>query len=124
MEIPRSTNQNLLDILVPLVKLQNGSNLSAVHSLVCYDLNLQNCAFEYGDLMDLDNMDSLLKMHLKQLATLVKSNTDNWLSGTRRIVRSRKKARQQPYFNGVFCEAQRYWLQNLTTQKSLQNQIV
>jgi hypothetical protein len=124
--------------------------------------------------MDLDNIDSLRKMHLKQLiATLVKSNTDNfstiievfarvlaakphsadverlisasntlkscdrsrmniettnlylyihynmpvlsewdpraavmhWLSEKRRRVRSRKKARQQPYFNGVFCEA-------------------
>jgi len=44
-----------------------------------YDLNLQNFALEYGYLMDLDNIDSLRKMHLKQLiATLVKSNTDNF----------------------------------------------
>jgi hypothetical protein len=169
-----ASDQNLLDILVPFVKLQNDANLSAVHSLVCCDLNLQNFALEYGDLMDLDNIDSLRKMHLKQLiATLVKSNTDNfstiikvfarvlaakphsadverlisasnnlkscdrsrmniettnlylyihynmpvlsewdpraavmhWLSEKRRRVRSRKKARQQPYFNGVFCEA-------------------
>ena len=41
-----ASDQNLLDILVPFVKLQNDANLSAVHSLVCCDLNLQNFALE------------------------------------------------------------------------------
>ena len=48
------SDKHVIEVLVPFLKLQENTDIKAVHELICPDLDLEELGMEYQDLVSSD----------------------------------------------------------------------
>lgn len=62
-----SIDDSLVAAIKPFVELNKAADLSRVHKLICFDLDLQQFGLEYEELMECDNIQDLQKKPLREV---------------------------------------------------------